>query len=482
MSSELVIGLVGAIGTDLSTIHRIISERLTNNFQYKNELIKISKDVIPVLSRDKSTPTENYGRYEKLINEGNHLRETTKDKSFLAKAAVAHINWKRKSDQQPLERTAFIISSLKNPEEVQCLREIYSSGFFLIGVFSDKERRYKHLTHHLKMTPGEANSLIDRDTDESNEFGQHTRDTYHLSDFFVSFSGNTDKLTNDICRLLDIIFGSPFITPTFDEFAMFMAFSSSLRSADLSRQVGAVITKENNIVSTGANDIPKAGGGLYWPKYSESTNEIVDALNGRDYMRGHDSNVTERNEIIDNILSKLDDSIKEDVVKALKASKLKDITEYGRVVHAEMEAILASARLGISTSGAYLYCTTFPCHNCAKHIIASGINRVFYVEPYPKSKAIEFHSDAIEEVTSMQRDVNKVSFEPFVGVGPRSFFDLFSTGMSSGYPIKRKTASGHAVQWNPATADIRVPLKPNSYIEREKIAASQVSQAAPPEK
>ncbi|MDN3612645.1 hypothetical protein QWZ16_23945 [Vibrio ostreicida] len=26
----------------------------------------------------------------------------------------------------------------------------------------------------------------------------------------------------------------------------------------------------------------------------------------------------------------------------------------------------------------------FPCHNCAKHIVASGIKRVVYVEPYPK--------------------------------------------------------------------------------------------------
>ena len=60
--------------------------------------------------------------------------------------------------------------------------------------------------------------------------------------------------------MVDLWFGNPFITPTFDEHAMFLAFSAALRSADLSRQVGAVITKDSQILSAGANDCPKAGG------------------------------------------------------------------------------------------------------------------------------------------------------------------------------------------------------------------------------
>jgi deoxycytidylate deaminase len=72
-----------------------------------------------------------------------------------------------------------------------------------------------------------------------------------------------------------------------------------------------------------------------------------------------------------------------------------DITEFGRPVHAEMEAILSCARIGISPKMGTLYCTTFPCHNCAKHIVAAGIKRVVYVEPYPKSKAEKLHSDSL---------------------------------------------------------------------------------------
>ena len=60
-----------------------------------------------------------------------------------------------------------------------------------------------------------------------------------------------------IQRFLELLFSHPYKNPTFDEFAMFMAFSSSVGSGDLARQVGAVITRDNQIIATGANDCPK---------------------------------------------------------------------------------------------------------------------------------------------------------------------------------------------------------------------------------
>jgi deoxycytidylate deaminase len=60
-----------------------------------------------------------------------------------------------------------------------------------------------------------------------------------------------------------------------------------------------------------------------------------------------------------------------------------------------MEALMSCARRGITSIGATVYCTTFPCHNCAKHIVAAGIARVVFVEPYSKSKALDFHDDSI---------------------------------------------------------------------------------------
>ncbi len=154
---------------------------------------------------------------------------------------------------------------------------------------------------------------------------------------------------------------------------MFHAFSASLRSADLSRQVGAVIAKEDEIIAAGANECPKFGGGLYWPMFNEETKSIEDVEGGRDYKLGEDSNEAEQQKIVNEILEK---ALKKGIdtvgfKEVLEASRIKDLTEFGRVVHAEMEALISCARTHISSRGAVLYCTTFPCHNF--HVIILGL-------------------------------------------------------------------------------------------------------------
>lgn len=52
-------------------------------------------------------------------------------------------------------------------------------------------------------------------------------------------------------------------------------------------------------------------------------------------------------------------------------------------VHAEQNAIIQAARLGVSIAGATLYCTHQPCVLCAKMIVNAGIVRVVYREGYP---------------------------------------------------------------------------------------------------
>ena len=243
----------------------------------------------------------------------------------------------------------------------------------------------------------EAVNLMHRDKEEADPWGQHVERTFHLSDFFVRLGTDSDRYKYSLWRFLDILFGHPYKTPTFDEYAMFLAFVSSLRSADLSRQVGAVIARDDEILATGANDCPKAGGGLYWPQYSDETKNIDDVPYGRDYTRGKDSNKAEQQKIINQILDAASEEgiDRTKLYEVLGNSRIGDLTEFGRMVHAEMEALLACARNGISSRHGTVYSTTFPCHNCAKHIIAAGIERVVYVQPYGKSKAEEFHKDSI---------------------------------------------------------------------------------------
>ena len=143
---------------------------------------------------------------------------------------------------------------------------------------------------------------------------------------------------------------------------MFMAFSASLKSADLSRQVGAVVARENEILATGANDCPRFGGGQYWPYFDEDQLKIVDAERGRDYKRGYDSNKKEQQKIVEEIIAAAGESVIDPAKlrEAVEQSQINDLTEYGRIVHAEMAALLACARNHGGTDGADVYCTTFP--------------------------------------------------------------------------------------------------------------------------
>ena len=58
-------------------------------------------------------------------------------------------------------------------------------------------------------------------------------------------------------------------------------------------------------------------------------------------------------------------------------------------IHAEQNAIIQAAKLGVSIDGATLYCTHQPCAVCAKMIVNAGIVRVVYQEGYPDEFAVE---------------------------------------------------------------------------------------------
>ena len=401
-------------------------------------------------------------------------------RAALAYGVAAHIFSERpKTDKAvplPNFKTAYIIDSLKRPQEVECLRAVYPDGFVLVGCYENETDRRSNLcgNHNEKMSEEDATKLFDRDINEEKEkYGQRVRKTFHQSDFFLHVTSNQTRLTSDVERMVELLFGNPFLTPTFDEYAMYMAFAASLRSADLSRQVGAVVAQETDkeVLSTGANDCPKHGGGLYWP-WRQDSSKIEDDPDGRDYMRGEDSNKLAQLEIIDEIVEVVRTNVgnADDVKlrKALLKSSIADLTEFGRVVHAEMEALLACARNRVSTRGATVYCTTFPCHNCAKHIVASGVSRVVYIEPYEKSKAFVLHPDSIAAAEPGENYPGKVRFEPFVGVGPRKFFDLFSMKHGSGYPLERKNRQdGKRKEWSIASSQLRLQLKPTDYTRLE---------------
>ncbi len=449
-----------------------IKDRLENHFSFKAVEIRLSELLRRVggLSAQLRERPE-AARITSYMNVGNEVRSSLRRGDALALLALNKIAQSRSDPRIPESRTAYILRSLKHPDEVRTLRQVYGDGFFLLAIDASRSIRRKYLTERMNILAEEADQLINRDEAEGEEFGQQTRDAFELADAFVSFQ--RPYFATDLWRILDLLFGDPFITPTADEYAMFHAYAAGLRSGALSRQVGAVVAlSSGEIVAAGANDVPKFGGGLYWQGEDDE----------RDYQWGYDSNAQRRDEMVTEILAVIEsvsqDFNRDELRRKLQETSLWSITEYGRAVHAEMEAMLSCARTGVSTRGASLFSTTFPCHNCAKHIVAAGIVRVVYVEPYPKSLALSLHKDAItlagnedQNVTGSPQERQKVRFEPFVGVGPRMFLDLFSLRLGSGYQLMRKK-DVQKISWDRHDATLRLPLPPTSYLERERLVIS----------
>lgn len=63
-------------------------------------------------------------------------------------------------------------------------------------------------------------------------------------------------------------------------------------------------------------------------------------------------------------------------------------------IHAEQNAIIQAAKLGVTIEGATLYCTHQPCVICAKMIVNAGLARVVYGEGYPDAFAMEIFNEA----------------------------------------------------------------------------------------
>ena len=226
------------------------------------------------------------------------------------------------------------------------------------------------------------------------------------------------------------------------------------------------------MIALGTNEVPKADGGVYWEG---------DQDDAREFHLGIDTNDRRKRDIAEDIVQLLDERGMLDrdpdtrpepaeVLDAILRSQLGALTEFGRAAHAEMSALLDAARRGAPVKGAKLYTTTFPCHNCARHLILAGISEIVYVAPYAKSRAFRLHEDAIA-VARAEPPAGKLHLRPFVGAGPRLYPRVFAAG-------KRKERSGETVLFEPATArvlparDVAAELWPEQpgYLAREERA------------
>lgn len=140
--------------------------------------------------------------------------------------------------------------------------------------------------------------------------------------------------------------------PGWNEYFMEIAHVVKRRSTCIRRQIGAVIVKDNRILTTGYNGPPPG------MKHCDEVGCLRKQLN---VPSG------ERHELC-------------------------------RALHAEQNAIIQAAKSGVEVDGAVIYVTTQPCMICAKLIVASGIKKIVYEGDYPDELSLSFIEEAGVEI------------------------------------------------------------------------------------
>lgn len=471
---DLFLGLVAPIASPLERLLGAL-EQAFSSYGYRTEVVHLIEELraLEAYSEIPESPLDK--RYEKFMDAGDEVREKTKSWDVMARFGTAKLSSLRGDTGETEQPTVYIFRSLKHPDEVRFLRRVYGESFLLVGGFLSRNRRVERLSENIANSLFEkicanhkivAEKLIERDTDDGKDFGQRVIDTFHMADFFVDLGEELSRVESEVSRFVDLVFGYPYITPTKEEHGMFHAFAASLRSAALGRQVGASIFSEaGEILALGANEVPKSGGGSYWPG---------DMPDGRDFQKGVDSNDLYKHKVFQDILRRLRESewlrqdkaeldlseLEQQAMKAgiISGAYFRDLIEFGRCVHAEMSALMDALRRGVSVQGARLFVTTFPCHNCTAHIIAAGIRDLTYIEPYPKSLAKDLFSDSI---SVEERDAKKIPFLPFAGIAPSIYSRVFRCG--------ERKSGGQVLKWNRSEESPRRYTSSDSYIQAETI-------------
>ncbi len=151
--------------------------------------------------------------------------------------------------------------------------------------------------------------------------------------------------------------------PTWQKYFMEMAFLASQRSTCLRRHVGAVLVRDNQILSTGYNGSPKN------ISHCSETGCLREKLN-------------------------------------VPAGEKHELC---RGVHAEQNAIIQCAINGSSTKHAVLYCTNQPCSICAKLIINAEIKTVYIADAYPDKLAENMFEEAGIEMIRFNRETGAMT-------------------------------------------------------------------------
>lgn len=447
LTDELVLAVTGPVGAGCTTVIKRMEEILKNAFHYETHYIRLSRliesacdlnDYREIVNDSGLNTSPEFSRIRLYQVAGNNIRKTHSS-DYLARLVVQQIHLKRRASEKLVNestkglenpvpvpwRIVHLIDSIKNPAELELLKQVYGDAFWCVGVLCPYDVRKERLSE-IGLSASEIEIVMEIDENEREPYGQKVRETISSSDFFVR--NDKDKISEldpVLRRFIDLLFSTGIHTPTFQEKGMAVASSAASASACLSRQVGAAVySKWGELIGIGANDVPRFGGGLYTCEDQSFDNRCAFWKQRVCHNDAQKEDITRA--LMRSLWPLLKDGISESQVREkILESRISGLVEFSRSVHAEMEAIVSVARGGKQgIVGGTMFTTTFPCHNCARHIVASGIKSVYYIEAYPKSLALQLHKDSIS--VDQGDEGQKCVFLQFEGVAPRKMLKLFS--------------------------------------------------------
>jgi deoxycytidylate deaminase len=405
MSSQVVIGITGSFGSGCTTVAQVLKE----SFGFM--AYSLSNFLREDLSRRHERPLGQVTRNE-LGDLANKLRKQ-KSSTILAEETYKEVC----EDENQKENLVF--DSIRNPAEITFLRSKFPD-FYLIAVDCvevdrwDRVRKQyeeKGLTH--------IDFLRDDERDKNEDgivYGQQVALCVDEADYLIRNDSDPMVTTKTAIRrkiaiklqgLIVLFKGKLTRPPSESEAFMSIAYTASLLSHCLKRQVGAVIIdKKGAVVSIGYNENPKPLKPCY-EQFGDCFREI------------YTEQIITTFEVCpfcQNELKKLTYPYR---CPHCRKSLLEIIRDRARnrctFLHAEEKAIFNAHSTDLT--GCTLYLTTFPCFVCALKILDAGIESICYIEPYPDIDSIKLFETTEEKIRILR----------FEGAKARAFSRLFGT-------------------------------------------------------
>lgn len=299
------------------------------------------------------------------------------------------------------DKALIVIDAIRNPYEAKFFKDRYSA-FHLISINAPDEHRTNYLRKLHKFSSDQIEEIDAVESGKGDNSYKHLTNPnvtkcIELSDIHIfnpkNEFDNDNILKAQLAWYVALMKHPGLITPTAMERVMQVAYTVKLNSGCISRQVGAVVTDDDNsIKAVGWNDV--ANGQI--PCSMRSLDGLMYDFDEKIYSHYERNNSSFRNQAKGKLLTfRMIDSAGDvyrgrnlsycfkDIHNSLDKDK-KGNQVHTRALHAEENAFLQLAKYGgVGIQGGKLYTTASPCELCAKKAYQLGMSEIIFIDPYP---------------------------------------------------------------------------------------------------